>query len=44
MEEEDEDEDDLYQVTTRVGWTSRGESRVDEVVQYIYYVDEDDDE
>ena len=39
VDEEDEDEDDLYVVTTRVGWTSRGESRVDEVVQYVYYVD-----
>ena len=41
VEEEDEDEDDLYRITTRVGWTARGESRVDEVVQYLYYVDGD---
>ncbi|MBL7075999.1 MAG: prepilin-type N-terminal cleavage/methylation domain-containing protein [Kiritimatiellae bacterium] len=43
VEEEDEDEDDLYVVTTRVGWSARGADRVDEVVQYVYHEDEDDE-
>ncbi|MBT3294792.1 MAG: prepilin-type N-terminal cleavage/methylation domain-containing protein [Verrucomicrobia bacterium] len=43
VEEEDEDEDDLYVVTTRVGWSARGNERFDDVVQYVYYVDEDEE-
>jgi len=43
VEMEDEDEDDLYLVTTRVGWSARGAERVDEVVQYVYHEDEEDD-
>lgn len=42
VEEDDEDEDDLYVVTTRVGWSARGNERFDDVVQYVYYVDEDE--
>lgn len=41
---EDEDEDDLYAVTTRIGWSARGAERFDEVVQYVFYQDEDDDD
>ncbi|NQU41244.1 MAG: prepilin-type N-terminal cleavage/methylation domain-containing protein [Lentisphaerae bacterium] len=44
VEEEDEDEDDLHVIRTRVGWSARGESRLDEIVQYIYFVDEEKDE
>ena len=43
VEEDDEDEDDLYVVTTRVGWSSRGAERFDEVVQYVYHKDDDDE-
>ncbi len=37
VEEEDEDEDDLYLVTTRVSWGDDGESSADEIVQLIYH-------
>ncbi len=43
VEEDDEDEDNLYVVTTRIGWTARGAERFDEVVQYVYHEDEDDE-
>ncbi len=44
VEEEDEDEDGLYVVITRVGWSARGAERVDEVFQYVYHDDEEDDD
>ncbi|MDP6630365.1 MAG: prepilin-type N-terminal cleavage/methylation domain-containing protein [Kiritimatiellia bacterium] len=43
VDEDDEDEDNLYVVTTRVGWSARGAERVDEVVQYVYHDEDDDD-
>jgi prepilin-type N-terminal cleavage/methylation domain-containing protein len=44
VEEDDEDEDDLYVVTTRVGWSARGVERVDEILQYVYHEDEEDED
>ncbi len=44
VEEDDEDEDDLHIVTTRVGWSWRGAERVEEILQYVYHQDEDDED
>jgi len=40
--EDDEDEDDLYLVRTRVSWADRGREAIEEVLSYVYYLEEDD--
>ncbi len=41
VDEEDEDEDGLHEVRTRVTWKGRGSEMVEEVVQYVYREPED---
>jgi len=42
VEEEDEEEDGLYKVWTRVTWYGRGHEHVEEVVRYIYYPEDEE--
>lgn len=41
VEDEDEDEDDLWLVTTRISWSDKGREVSDTVTQYIYFDDEE---
>ena len=37
LDEDDEDDDDLYEIKTRVSWSDRGKTPYIEVVRYVYY-------
>jgi type II secretory pathway component PulJ len=41
--EEDDDEDELFVVRTRVVWERNGRERMTEIVEYVFQVDEDEE-